>query len=115
MSKKTNKKKVVVTKKSNPGTKKKNIAPTISRSKSTASSTVKVSGGDELIFNRQNYLLMVGGAVLVALGLLLMSGGAMPDPDTWDPDIIYGTRRTVIAPFLILLGLVVEIFAIFKR
>lgn len=69
----------------------------------------------ELEFGRQNYILMGAGAVLIAIGLFLMAGGDMPDPQTWDPDIIYSTRRTLIAPIVILAGLAVEIVAIFKR
>ena len=68
-----------------------------------------------MIFGRQNYILMGIGAALIAFGLLLMSGGEMPDPETWDPNIIYSFRRTVLAPAVILAGLVVEIFAIFKK
>ena len=55
------------------------------------------------------------GLGLITLGLILMSGGGMPSPDVWDESIIYGFRRTVLAPFLILAGLIVEIFAIFKK
>ena len=55
------------------------------------------------------------GFGLIALGMLLMSGGAMPSPDVWDESIIYSFRRTVLAPFLMLAGLVVEVYAIFKK
>lgn len=69
----------------------------------------------ELVFGRMNYLLMAGGLLLIALGLALMAGGHMPDPDTWDESLIYSTRRTVVAPMVMLLGLGLEIYAIFKR
>ena len=55
------------------------------------------------------------GAGLIALGLVLMSGGHMPSPDVWEPERIYGFRRTVLAPLVILAGLGVEIYAIFKK
>ena len=58
---------------------------------------------------------MAIGAGLILLGMVMMLGGKQPDPNTWDPDIIYSNRITVLAPFLILSGLVVEIFAIFKK
>jgi len=114
MSKKTTKKKVV-----KPSSKKvvvnrsskKKLAPTTSKSK--ANNTPKQK--EELIFNRQNYLMMIAGAVLVGLGLLMMTGGSMPDPNTWDPNIIYSKRITLLAPMIILAGLILEIFAIFKR
>ena len=69
----------------------------------------------ELIFNRNNYILMGAGALLMAIGILLMGGGDMPDPNTWDESIIYSPRRMVLAPLLMIAGLVVEVFAIFKR
>jgi len=68
-----------------------------------------------LIFGKTNYMLMLVGLALIALGLMLMSGGAMPDPNTWDESLIFSRRRTLLGPAVILLGLVVEIFAIFKN
>ncbi len=70
---------------------------------------------EALLFEKSHYAWMLLGAGLIALGMLLMSGGAMPDPNTWDPNIIYSTRRTVLAPIVILTGLAVEVYAIFKR
>jgi hypothetical protein len=70
---------------------------------------------NELIFGRVNYLWMLAGAVLVVIGLALMTGGRMPSPDVWDDQLIYSFRRTVLAPVVILAGFVVEIFAIFKK
>ncbi|MCB0582263.1 MAG: DUF3098 domain-containing protein [Phaeodactylibacter sp.] len=99
------KKKVVVT------TQKK-TSPTAPRRRSAATEAI---GRDELLFGRQNYLLMGAGALLIGIGLALMAGGAMPGPEVWDDNIIYSTRRTLIAPMVILAGLIVEIVAIFKK
>lgn len=111
------KKKVVVSPKSRnaatataPSPKKK-IQPTRSRKKSVASIAPK----ETLIFGKQNYILMGVGLGLIILGMVLMSGGNMPSPDVWDETIIYSWRRTVLAPFLMLAGLVVEVIAIFKK
>ena len=68
----------------------------------------------ELIFNRRNYLLLGVGALLMAIGIALMAGGSMEDPNVWDESVIYSTRRMVLAPIFMLAGLVVEIFAIFR-
>ena len=59
-------------------------------------------------------MLMLVGLALIAFGLVLMSGGEMPDPNTWDESLIYSSRRTLLGPATILLGLVLEIVAIFK-
>lgn len=69
----------------------------------------------ELIFGKTTYMWMLIGVALIFVGLLLMSGGAMPSPEVWDDNIIYSFRRTVIAPIFILAGLGVEVYAIFKR
>ncbi|MEM9920687.1 MAG: DUF3098 domain-containing protein [Bacteroidota bacterium] len=108
MSKKSPKKKVVVSTRSKTA---KKVTPTSSRVRQGATTNVTK---EPLLFDKQNYLWMGVGILLIALGMILMMGGNMPDPDTWDPKIIYGFRRTVLAPFLILAGLVIEIFAIFK-
>ncbi len=108
MAKKENKKVVTVSKKS-----KKKLVPTSSKGRSNVN--VQSASPDELIFGRQNYIYMLAGAALIALGLICMIGGSMPDANTWDPDIIYSTRITFIAPMLILAGLIVEIYAIFKK
>ncbi|HQU58752.1 MAG TPA: DUF3098 domain-containing protein [Saprospiraceae bacterium] len=99
------KKKVVVTtqKKSEP------VAPSRRRAADIGSRSV------ELEFGRQNYILMGVGVALIVLGMFLMAGGDMPDRQTWDPELIYSTRRTLIAPMVILAGLIVEIVAIFKK
>ena len=67
-----------------------------------------------LIFGKKNFLWILGGLALILLGLLLMSGGAMPSPDVWDDSIIYSFRRISLAPILILAGIILQIVAIFK-
>lgn len=91
---------------------KKKIQPTRSRKKN---SPAAISKKEPLIFGRQNYIYMAAGFGLIMLGMLLMSGGAMPSPDVWDESIIYSFRRTVLAPFLMIVGLAVEVYAIFKK
>lgn len=76
---------------------------------------VKDKKADQLVFTRNNYYWMALGVGIIALGMALMSGGKMPDPSVWDENIIYSARRTVLAPILILVGLGVEVYAIFKK
>ncbi len=76
---------------------------------------VKESASSDLLFDKVNYMYILGGIVLMLIGFFLMSGGSMPDPNTWDESIIYSTRRTVIAPIFILSGLAVQVLAIFKK
>jgi heme/copper-type cytochrome/quinol oxidase subunit 2 len=66
------------------------------------------------LFTKDNYTWMVIGAVIIALGMILMSGGKNQDPGTFDYNVVYSTTRITIAPILIVAGLLVEVFAIFK-
>jgi len=67
------------------------------------------------LFGKENYILMTVGAVVVLLGIFLMTGGKNPDPNVFDKNLVYSKTRITVAPILILLGLTIEIFAIFKK
>lgn len=71
--------------------------------------------GSTLLFGKQNYMLILLSFGLITLGMLLMMGGHMPSRDVWDESLIYSARRTLLAPFVILCGLVVGFFAIFRK
>jgi len=67
------------------------------------------------LFDKQNLMLMLLGVGVIALGILLMVGGASKDPSVFNYDEVYSTTRITIAPILIIIGLVIEIYAIFKK
>lgn len=67
------------------------------------------------LFSKENYTWMIIGAVIIALGMVLMSGGKNQDPNTFDYNVVYSTTRITIAPILIVAGLLIEIYAIFKK
>ena len=67
------------------------------------------------LFDRENLLWMAGGAVVMALGFILMAGGRSEDPNVFNPEEVYSTTRITIAPILIVAGLVIEIIAIFRH
>lgn len=67
-----------------------------------------------LLFGRINFIFFVVGLVLVLVGFFLMSGGSMPDPDTWDENIIYSSTRITVAPATVLIGLCIIIVGIFR-
>lgn len=62
------------------------------------------------LFRKMNYILMGVGALLLIIGYICLSGGDVPD-EVFDGEI-FNTRRIVVAPILIFLGLVTEIVAI---
>ena len=65
-------------------------------------------------FNKTNYILLIAGLLLLIMGFLLMVGGGSNDPEVFS-DAIFGFRRLTLAPILILLGYMIEIFAIMYR
>jgi hypothetical protein len=67
------------------------------------------------IFGKINYILMLAGIVVLACGYLLMVGGRTDNPAEFHPDELYSTRRIIIAPIVILIGLAIEIVAIMFR
>jgi hypothetical protein len=91
--------------------------------KKTATSAGKVSAPAKpartaittSLFDKQNLWLMLLGVGVIAIGMLLMVGGASKDPGTFNRDEVYSTTRITVAPILIIIGLVIEIYAIFKK
>lgn len=67
------------------------------------------------LFGKENYTWIIAGLAVIGLGLILMAGGKSEDPNQFDPNAVYSTTRITIAPILILLGLGIEIFAIFRK
>lgn len=58
---------------------------------------------------------MIAGLVVIAIGMILMSGGKSPNPAIFDQKEVYSTRRITIAPLLIVIGLALEVVGIFKN
>jgi len=67
------------------------------------------------MFTKENYIWMAAGLVVMAIGMFLMAGGKSEDPGVFNPKEVYSTVRITIAPVLIIIGLVIEIFAIFRK
>lgn len=73
-----------------------------------------VEEGKKLPFTKMNYILVIAGVLLIALGMILMIGGGSSDPDVFNPKM-FNFQRLTLSPILILLGFVTEIVAIFWR
>ncbi len=67
------------------------------------------------LFTKDNYMWMLIGIAVMAIGFFLMSGGKSSDPKVFNDSEVYSTTRITIAPLLIIAGLVLEIFAIMKK
>ncbi len=70
------------------------------------SAPVKQDGQSEMVFSKKNYQLLLISIAIVVLGFILMIG------TTGD---IYDTRRTLIAPMVVLIGFGFGIYAILKK
>src|ERR1043166_8267447 len=67
------------------------------------------------LFDKENYMWMLGGILLILIGFTLMAGGKSPDPHKFNYDEIFSFRRITLAPIIILLGFAVEVYAIMKK
>jgi hypothetical protein len=81
----------------------------------SSSSASMVNSDGEMLYQKRHFMTILLGIGLMTVGYIAMSGGSMPDSNTWDESLIYGWRRTVLAPILILAGLGVEVYAVFKK
>ena len=83
--------------------------------KETAATTKPAAVVSTPLFEKENFMWMGIGAIVIAIGMLLMAGGKNTDANQFDYNVVYSFRRVTIAPILILLGLLIEIYAIFKK
>ena len=67
------------------------------------------------LFAKENFLFMLIGGVVIALGMYLMSGGKSDDPSVFSNTEVYSKTRITVAPILIVVGLLIEVYAIFKK
>ncbi|MBC7556278.1 MAG: DUF3098 domain-containing protein [Chryseobacterium sp.] len=71
-------------------------------------------------FGKNNFKWMLIGLAITLIGFLLMMGpdantvDGKYDPNVWN-DAIFSIRRVRIAPFLVIAGFVIQVFAILKR
>ena len=68
----------------------------------------------DFAFTKQNYILLLIGIAFICIGLLLMVGGGSDNPMVFS-DKIFDTQRLTLAPILIAVGFIVEIFAIMYK
>lgn len=67
------------------------------------------------LFTKENYMLMLAGLVVLAIGFFLMAGGSSADPKVFNEKEVYSPIRITVAPLLIIAGFVIEIIAIMRK
>lgn len=65
----------------------------------------------EFAFGKENYRLLLIGLGFLLAGYILMIGGGSEDPNVFS-DKIFDFQRLTLAPILLIIGFVIEIFAI---
>jgi len=65
----------------------------------------------DFIFGKRNYIIMIVGIIIIALGFIFMAGGGSDNPEVFNEDI-YNWQRIRLAPTLVIIGLGIEIYAI---
>ena len=94
------------------------VKPKVSETKKAATDQSKQKPTQDsttvFAFTKQNYKLLLIGLAFILVGFLLMIGGGSDDPNVFS-DKIFSFRRLTLAPILILIGYVIEIFAIMKK
>ena len=68
----------------------------------------------EFLFSATNYKILIIGLVVIALGFILMSGGANENPNVFNEDV-YSFRRIRLAPTVVLIGFGITIYSILKN
>ena len=68
----------------------------------------------KLLFGKRNYKFMLIGIFFITLGFILMSGGGSDDPNIFNEEI-YSFRRIRLAPMLVIIGFIIEVYAILTK
>ena len=68
----------------------------------------------DFLFEGINYIILLIGISVIALGFILMSGGGSDDPNVFNEDI-FNFRRIRLAPTVVLIGFGITIYSIFKK
>ncbi len=62
-------------------------------------------------FKKKNYTLIIIGLAFIISGFILMSGGSSENPEVFSTEI-FSFQRITLAPILVIIGFIIEIFAI---
>ena len=76
----------------------------------------KASVSDErFAVAKRNIIWILCGLLIMVLGYVLMTGGGTKDPNVFTGEQMFSFRRIVLAPILIFIGFVFEIWAIMHK
>ena len=90
-------------------------APAAPAAQSKPKMTTTTVSNLPFLFSKENYLIMVAGVVVIIIGFLLMTGAANDNPAIFPKEEIYSFRRITLAPIVVMIGFLIEVYAILKR
>lgn len=81
---------------------------------STSANTSTAQNGLPLLFSQKNYQLMIVGLGVIILGFVLMMGknNDVDGAAVFPAADIYSARRIILAPIVVIIGFLIEIYAI---
>jgi hypothetical protein len=69
----------------------------------------------DFAFGKTNYYLILIGVAIILLGFILMLGGRSNDPNVFNENEIFSFRRVTLAPIIVVIGFIFEVYAIMKK
>jgi Protein of unknown function (DUF3098) len=94
---------------------KKTVTPNVTKNIGLKSQASSLAPDLPFVFERDNYIVMVAGIAVIIVGFLLMMGSSNDNPATFPTEEIYSFRRITLAPMVVMIGFIIEIYAILKR
>ena len=64
---------------------------------------------------KENYIFLLIGFFIIILGFTLMIGGKSDNPNVFNGKEIFSFRRITLAPIVVLLGFIFEMWAIMRK
>lgn len=61
---------------------------------------------DKFVFGKKNFVAIAIGFAIVVIGFMLMAGGKSEDPNVFNGEEIFSSRRITFAPFVVLVGFI---------
>ena len=87
----------------------------MSKIKNTVKNTVlQEEKGKFMPFRKDNYMFFLIGLLFIAIGFILMIGGSSDNVDEFSTEV-YSFRRIGLSSILIVVGFIIEIYAIMKQ
>jgi len=90
------------------------MAKNTAKKKATKTSKQQIVWAPGMPFGLVNYVLLLVGIVVLAIGYILLSGGGSEDPAIFS-EAIFDTRRLTIAPLTLVLGFSIALASILVK